>query len=245
MAVVVSVLLLHVGFIYGLYSGLLMRGVELVVPVMMLSQLIEPPVQKPPPPPPPPARTVPTMPAVPSMPTVPRVPAPAPPVQAKPATAKAPALEAPSPLAIDDPTPKANAPTTSAVPPPAPAAISAPTSVNVAAAVTAPAAAQVATAQAAAPTVQLPSSDADYLQNPRPAYPPISRRMNEQGKTIVRVLIGADGAAQKAEISKSSGFSRLDEAAVATVMRWRFVPGKRGGVAETMWFNVPINWVLE
>ena len=69
--------------------------------------------------------------------------------------------------------------------------------------------------------------------------------MNEQGKTIVRVLIGADGAAQKAEISKSSGFSRLDEAAVATVMRWRFVPGKRGGVAETMWFNVPINWVLE
>ena len=91
----------------------------------------------------------------------------------------------------------------------------------------------------------MPSSSADYLQNPKPAYPAISRRLNEQGKTIVRVLIGADGVPQRAEVATSSGFSRLDEAAVATVMRWRYVPGKRAGVAEAMWFNVPLNWVLE
>ena len=91
----------------------------------------------------------------------------------------------------------------------------------------------------------MPSSDADYLQNPRPPYPPISRRLNEQGKTTVRVLIGADGLPQRSEVFKSSGYDRLDQAALATVMRWRFVPGKRGGVAEAMWFNVPINWVLE
>jgi protein TonB len=30
-----------------------------------------------------------------------------------------------------------------------------------------------------------------------------------------------------------------------TAQRWRYVPGKRGGVAEAMWFNVPINFVLE
>jgi protein TonB len=83
------------------------------------------------------------------------------------------------------------------------------------------------------------------LQNPKPAYPPISRRLNEQGRTTVRVLIGADGLPQRAEIAKSSGFSRLDDAALATVMRWRYVPGRRNGVAEAMWFNVPINWVLE
>lgn len=102
-----------------------------------------------------------------------------------------------------------------------------------------------AAAPAAAPTVQLPSSDADYLQNPRPPYPPISKRLNEQGKTTVRVLIGVDGLPQRPEIAKSSGFDRLDQAALATVMRWRYVPGKRGGVPEAMWFNVPINWVLE
>jgi len=37
----------------------------------------------------------------------------------------------------------------------------------------------------------------------------------------------------------------LDQAALATVMKWRYVPGKRAGVAEAMWFNVPINFVLE
>ena len=207
-AIAVSVVLLHVGFIYALYSGLLMRAVELVVPVVVMSQFIEPPSPKVTPPPPP---------------------APAP---AKKAITKAPTVAAPLPMAINDPTPAVNAPTGTTTPQPVLPAIAAP----VAAAPVAP---------PAPPAVQLPSSDADYLQNPRPPYPAISRRLNEQGKTTVRVLIGTDGLPQRAEISKSSGFSRLDDAAMATVMRWRYVPGKRGGVAEAMWFNVPINWILE
>ena len=94
-------------------------------------------------------------------------------------------------------------------------------------------------------SIELPSTDADYLNNPRPAYPPLSKRMGEQGKVVVRVLIGADGLPQKADIRTSSGFERLDQAALATVMKWRYVPGKRAGVPEAMWFNVPINFVLE
>ena len=210
-AIALTVVVLHAGFIYALQSGLLMRAVELVVPVVVLSQFIEPPKPKETPPPPPPTQVKQAV--------------------TKQAT-KAPTYVAPLPMAINDPTPAVNAPTgsTAAQPPPAPIA--------------APVAA-VPTAPPAPPAVQLPSSDADYLQNPKPAYPAISRRMNEQGKTTVRVLIGADGQPQRAEVGKSSGFSRLDDAALATVMRWRFVPGKRGGVAEAMWFNVPINWVLE
>lgn len=152
---------------------------------------------------------------------------PTPTVQKK-AVARAPDKPAPQPLAIPDPTPSPNAPTGIVTPPlpPAPVAVA-------------------PVAPAAPPAVQLPSSDADYLQNPKPAYPPISRRLGEQGKVIVRVLIGADGQAKKTEIRQSSGFDRLDQAAVTTVMRWRYVPGKRGGVAEEMWFNVPINFVLE
>ena len=224
-AIALSVVLLHVGFIYALYSGLLMRAVELVVPVMMMSELIEPPQPKPAPPPP--APPPPTK-QQPPLPTVVRQPP-------KPAAAKAPAVAAPLPLAIADPTPSVNAPLGATTPQPAPVPVAAPVAA-------APVAAPAPPAPAA---VQLPSSDANYLQNPRPPYPPISRRLNEQGTTTVRVLIGADGQPQRAEIAKSSGFTRLDEAAVSTVMRWRYVPGKRGGVAETMWFNVPINWVLE
>ena len=202
------VVALHVGFIWALQSGLLMRAVEIIVPAEVLSQFIEPPAPK--------IRPVPPAP-------------PTPPKPVKRAEAKAPA---PQPLAIADPTPSPNAPTGATTPQPAPA----------------PIAAAVAVAPAAPPSppaIQLPSSDASYLQNPKPPYPALSRRLNEQGKTTVRVMIGADGLPQRAELSKSSGFDRLDQAALATVMRWRYVPGKRGGVAEAMWFNVPINWVLE
>lgn len=138
-------------------------------------------------------------------------------------------VQPPMPLAVPDPTPSPNAPVGVVTPtPPAPVA-------------PAPAPA----APAAAPAMQLPSSDANYLQNPKPPYPPMSRRLNEQGKSVIRVLIGIDGQPQKAEIAKSSGYDRLDQAAMTTVMRWRYVPGKRNGAPEEMWFNVPINWVLE
>ncbi len=155
------------------------------------------------------------------------------PVVRKQAVAKVPTpvkTEAPLPLAIADSTPTPNAPTGVMAP----------------AEVAPPAAAPQAAAAPPAPArVELPSSNADYLQNPKPAYPALSKRLGEQGKVVVRVFIAVDGTAQKAEIKQSSGFERLDQAALNTVLRWRYVPGKRAGVAESMWFNVPINFVLE
>jgi periplasmic protein TonB len=95
------------------------------------------------------------------------------------------------------------------------------------------------------PVVSLPSSDVDYLNNPAPAYPRMSRRQGEQGTVVLRVFINTEGRSEKAEIRTSSGYSRLDEAALDTVKRWRYLPGKRAGVPEGMWFNVPIRFVLD
>lgn len=100
-------------------------------------------------------------------------------------------------------------------------------------------------AQTAPATLVLPSSDADYLSNPPPTYPRISRRLGEQGMVMVRVLINVEGRAEKAELRTSSGYNRLDEAALETVKRWRYVPGKRAGVPVAMWFSVPIRFVLD
>lgn len=164
---------------------------------------------------------------------VPPPPAPPTPVPLKQAVAQAPTpvkTVAQLPLAIADMTPSPNAPVGVIAPAAAAPQVATPV-------------AMVATAAPA--RVELPSSDADYLQNPKPAYPPLSKRMGEQGKVVVRVLIEVDGKAQKAEIKQSSGFDRLDQAALTTVLRWRYVPGKRAGAAEAMWFNVPINFVLE
>ena len=209
--IALSVVVLHVLFIWALQSGLLMRAAEIIVPVEVLSEFLEPPAPK----------LVPVPPVTPT-----------PPKPVKTVTAKAPTQPAPQPLAIADPSPSPNAPLGVTTPQPAPAPITAPV-------------AAVAAAPAGPPSVQLPSSDASYLQNPKPAYPSISKRLNEQGKTVVRVLIGIDGVPQRSEIAATSNFDRLDQAAIAAVMRWRYVPGKRGGVPEAMWFNVPINWVLE
>ncbi len=69
--------------------------------------------------------------------------------------------------------------------------------------------------------------------------------MGEQGKVVLRVLISVDGRPEQVEIKQSSGYDRLDRQAQDTVQRWRFSPGKRNGVAEAMWYLVPINFVLE
>lgn len=108
-----------------------------------------------------------------------------------------------------------------------------------------PAASPAAAGNQRTSAVVLPSSDADYLNNPAPAYPRMSRRMGEQGTVLLRVFINTEGRAEKAEIRTSSGYSRLDEAALETVKRWRYLPGKRAGVPEAMWFNVPIRFVLD
>lgn len=166
-------------------------------------------------------------------------PPPPPPPAPKPLTKQPVITPAPQLRAIVDPTPTPNAPV-GVIEPPAPLP---PIAAPVAPAPPAPAAPPPA--PPAPPRVELPSSDADYLQNPKPPYPPMSKKLNEQGTVIIRVLIGVDGLPQKSEIRKSSGYSRLDESAATTVMKWRYVPGKRAGVPETMWFNVPINFVLE
>ena len=96
-----------------------------------------------------------------------------------------------------------------------------------------------------APAFSLPSSEAHGLNNPKPTYPRASRRLNEQGQVVIRVFVANDGSPQQGEIKTSSGFDRLDQEALRTVMRWRFVPGQRLGIPESMWFNLPINFVLE
>lgn len=95
------------------------------------------------------------------------------------------------------------------------------------------------------PALSLPNAEAQGLNNPKPLYPKLSRRLNEQGQVVVRVYVGADGKAQQGEIKTSSGYDRLDQEALRTVLRWHYVPGQRLGVSEAMWFNVPVNFVLE
>lgn len=87
--------------------------------------------------------------------------------------------------------------------------------------------------------------DADYLQNPKPVYPAMSRRQGEEGKVVLRVRVSAQGASLAVEIKQSSGFTRLDEAARAAVERWRFVPARQGSEAVESTVLVPLHFSLD
>jgi len=87
--------------------------------------------------------------------------------------------------------------------------------------------------------------DADYLHNPKPIYPPASRRLSEEGTVALRVRVSAEGATLAVELRKSSGYPRLDEAALDAVRRWRFVPARQGAEAIESWVAVPIAFKLE
>ena len=99
----------------------------------------------------------------------------------------------------------------------------------------------------AAPTplpVTQPRFHADYLDNPKPPYPSLSRRMGEEGEVRLRVNVDPEGRAQQVEIYRSSGFPRLDQAAADTVRQWRFVPARQGDQPVSAWVIVPIQFSL-
>ncbi len=109
-----------------------------------------------------------------------------------------------------------------------------------------PPAAPLAAAPAPAPVpVTEPVFNAAYLQNPAPAYPPLSRRLHEEGRVILRVHVNAAGQPDDVQVRASSGHSRLDDTARETVRQWKFVPAKRGAEAVAAWVLVPISFKLE
>jgi protein TonB len=95
------------------------------------------------------------------------------------------------------------------------------------------------------PPIIPPRFSADYLQNPPPPYPPLARRMHEQGRVLVRVLVSADGAPERIELKSSSGFPRLDQSALETIRNWKFVPARQGDRKVAAWVVVPIAFTLD
>lgn len=77
-----------------------------------------------------------------------------------------------------------------------------------------------------------------------PVYPPASRRMDEQGAVRLRVMVDERGRPQEVQVAESSGFPRLDEAAVSAVRRWVFAPAVQDAVAVPTWTQVSVVFQL-
>ncbi len=89
-----------------------------------------------------------------------------------------------------------------------------------------------------------PQFNAAYLNNPAPPYPPLSRRLGEEGHVMLRVFVDERGLPVRVEMRSSSGHERLDNVALQTVKNWKFVPARRGDQAVSGWVIVPISFSL-
>lgn len=102
-------------------------------------------------------------------------------------------------------------------------------------------------APAAPPTpapVTPASANAAYLKNPAPQYPSLAQRRGWEGTVLLRVQVLASGKPGDIQIQQSSGRQPLDDAALAAVKRWSFVPAKQGDVAQVGWVSVPIDFKI-
>ncbi len=86
---------------------------------------------------------------------------------------------------------------------------------------------------------------ANYLKNPRPAYPHLAQREGWQGVVLLRVQVQPDGRVGSISLARSSGHTLLDDAARSAVEDWAFVPATRGGVPTSGWVSVPIEFRLQ
>ncbi len=96
-----------------------------------------------------------------------------------------------------------------------------------------------------AAAVYMPNADASELNNPKPPYPAISRRLGEQGRVILKACVSSTGGIDSLNLIKSSGFDRLDRIALETVQRWKFIPARRGQQPVAMCYQLPIQFTLE
>ncbi|HEY0682522.1 MAG TPA: energy transducer TonB [Steroidobacter sp.] len=77
-----------------------------------------------------------------------------------------------------------------------------------------------------------------------PAYPPAARRAGEEGTVRLKVLVDEKGRPRDVTVANSSGFARLDQAAIEAVRKWRFVAATDGANPISAWTQVAITFRL-
>ena len=87
--------------------------------------------------------------------------------------------------------------------------------------------------------------NATIVSRPSPSYPKSARRKGQQGQVVVLVTVSSSGKVSGCQISKSSGHSLLDSAALSAARRCRFRPAKNGlGQSVSMQKRIPYSFQL-
>ncbi len=79
----------------------------------------------------------------------------------------------------------------------------------------------------------------------KPTYPPMSRRRGETGTAYVHFIIGVTGKIESVQLQKSSGYPRLDEAALDATRASTCPPYIENGQAIRAAHTLPFNFTLD
>lgn len=90
------------------------------------------------------------------------------------------------------------------------------------------------------PAATPPVASANKALNKAPLYPMLSRRLKEQGTVYVEVLVLKNGKVGQLKLKQSSGFARLDQAALNAVRGWTYQPALKLGQPIDFWFVQPV-----
>lgn len=77
-----------------------------------------------------------------------------------------------------------------------------------------------------------------------PTYPASARRRQQQGTVWLDVELDARGKQIDIQILRSSGVQSLDQAALAAVQKWQFLPEQHNGVAVASRVHIPVAFAL-
>ena len=113
-----------------------------------------------------------------------------------------------------------------------------------AASITVPPVAEVPSTEPSTAPAIMETKSLSVTRRIEPVYPPASRRLDEQGVVRLRVLVDERGRPREVQIAQSSGFDRLDQAAVTAVRRWQFSPAMQESRAVTAWTRVNVMFQL-
>ena len=72
------------------------------------------------------------------------------------------------------------------------------------------------------------------LRSPKAPYPEAARQAGIEGTVILKIQILENGRSGQVSVYKSSGSDLLDQAAVAAVTNWRFIPAKVRDTGQTI-----------
>ncbi|MDO9238194.1 MAG: energy transducer TonB [Aquabacterium sp.] len=91
----------------------------------------------------------------------------------------------------------------------------------------------------------LSSSQVRYVVQPVLSYPQVSRDLGESGVVRLRVLVDEQGRPKDIDVSKSSGYPRLDQHAILAMKGARFQPHLEDGVPRMGWAQTELKFSLE